>query len=175
MSGDTITTTTGTTRAYLADRRNQARSSRVTQIIKVVNARSVTIAAGATLNGAAWDGSTGGLIAVAGRTVNVQGTIDASCIGFRGGASNPRTGCSCQSHPSAGWSGESWNGIGRRDGVTGGFGCCSGPSNVAPAGYNGRGLNNAGGGGGGSGACHGGGGAGGGYGDWANSLRCPSR
>jgi len=175
ISGDTLVTTSGLSRAYRSDRRNQAMTSRVTQVIKVVTGGVVGINSGASLTAAQWDGSTGGVISVYGYTVNVAGSIDGSCTGFRGGLRNPRDGCGCRSHPTAGYSGESWTGPGRRDGNSAGFGCCGGPSNVAPAGYRNRALNNGGGGGGGSGACHGGGGAGGGNGDFVAAFRCPNR
>jgi hypothetical protein len=60
------------------------------------------VPAGVTVNAAPWDGSTGGIIAIYGQSVTVEGTVDASCVGFRGGLRNPNDGCGCRSNPSAG-------------------------------------------------------------------------
>lgn len=177
VAGNRIFFTTGVSRLYYSDRPNPAigtTTARVTQLVKVARDVNYVVPYGETVGAAPWDGFTGGIVAIFGRSVTVDGTIDASCTGFRGGLRNPRLGCGCQSDPSAGYPGESWNGRANRDGQSGGFGCCSGAVGAVPAGYRGRGLNNQGGGGGGSGACHGGGGAGGGYGDWTNALKCPS-
>ena len=59
----------------------------VTQVVWVPEYASVTIAPSATLTGKAWDGKTGGIIALLVQgTVTNSGSIDASGLGFRGGA-----------------------------------------------------------------------------------------
>ena len=58
------------------------------QVIKVPRYTSLTIAAGGTITCPAWNGTTGGVIAIEvdGNTViNAGGSIDASGLGFRGG------------------------------------------------------------------------------------------
>jgi uncharacterized repeat protein (TIGR01451 family) len=57
------------------------------QVVRVPQYSSLTVPAGAVLTGAPWNGSTGGFIAVhVEATANVAGAIDASGLGFRGGA-----------------------------------------------------------------------------------------
>lgn len=126
-----------------------------------------------------WDGSSGGVIAIrTTQSLTVSANIDAKCAGFRGGKRHVDldTGSHCRSHQSAGEQGESYRGMGKRDGDSAGFGCCAGPSNMwTSTGYRGRGKNNYGGGGGGAGACHGGGGAGGAHNDWTGIKQCNLR
>ncbi len=59
------------------------------QIIRVPQYRSLTVEAGASIVAPPWDGQTGGIIALqVSDTVTVDGKIDASGLGFRGGAMN---------------------------------------------------------------------------------------
>lgn len=58
------------------------------QVIKVPRYTSLTIAAGGTITCPAWNGTTGGVIAIevdGNTTINAGGSIDASGLGFRGG------------------------------------------------------------------------------------------
>ena len=58
-----------------------------TQVVRVPQYTSLTINASGVLTGQAWNGETGGIVAVhASGTVSVNGNIDADGIGFRGGA-----------------------------------------------------------------------------------------
>ncbi|MEM7606143.1 MAG: hypothetical protein AAF411_12380, partial [Myxococcota bacterium] len=57
------------------------------QVIRVASFRDLTIDAGASLVAAPWDGRTGGVVAVdVAGTLTVNGVVDASGRGFRGGA-----------------------------------------------------------------------------------------
>ncbi len=56
-----------------------------TQVIVVPQYRNLTVAAGATLSATPWNGSIGGVVVVTADTVQVDGTISASGLGFRGG------------------------------------------------------------------------------------------
>ncbi|HLV20043.1 MAG TPA: hypothetical protein VKZ49_04145, partial [Polyangiaceae bacterium] len=56
------------------------------QVVRVPQYTDLTIEAGASLTAPAWDGSTGGIVAVhAENTVTLDGSIDVSALGFRGG------------------------------------------------------------------------------------------
>ena len=164
-------------KAYMSGGGNSFADSnaRAAQLVTVPYAEVGVVTA--KLTTPAWDGWKGGIIALrTTKSLTVNKQIDAKCAGFRGGYSHAQmqSGGGCRAHQSAGVQGESYRGLGRRDGNSAGFSCCSGPSNVyaAPNGYNGRGNKNFGGGGGGAGACHGGGGAGGAHGGWADVKVC---
>jgi hypothetical protein len=61
------------------------------QVVRVPQLSSLTVNTGTSLVGAAWDGQRGGVIALhvtGATTVNGTGTIDATGIGFRGGATD---------------------------------------------------------------------------------------
>jgi hypothetical protein len=61
------------------------------QVVRVPQLTSLTINTGASLGGTAWDGQRGGVVAVhvtGATTVNGTGAIDATGIGFRGGATD---------------------------------------------------------------------------------------
>jgi hypothetical protein len=144
-------------------------ASRVVQILTVPYVKEARITS--KLTAPKWDGYTGGIVALkAFNKLIVDAEINVNGMGFRGGERQGGSG-GCRAHSSAGDQGESYKGLGKRDGKSGGFGCCSGTSN-AKTGFNGRGLSNGGGGGGGGGACHGGGGAGGGYGTFTGTPKC---
>ncbi|MBL8957333.1 MAG: adhesin, partial [Myxococcaceae bacterium] len=57
------------------------------QVVRVLEARDLTIPAGATLTSLAWDGRSGGVVAVdVSRNLIVNGAIDVVGMGFRGGS-----------------------------------------------------------------------------------------
>lgn len=56
-----------------------------TQVILVPQYQNLTVPAGATLAASPWNGSTGGVVVVTADSVQVEGTISASGLGFRGG------------------------------------------------------------------------------------------
>ncbi|HEX5750797.1 MAG TPA: Ig-like domain-containing protein [Archangium sp.] len=61
-------------------------AANVTQVIRVPEYTNVTIASTGIITAPAWDGSTGGIVAfLANATVNNNGVITASALGFRGG------------------------------------------------------------------------------------------
>lgn len=63
-----------------------------TQVIRVPQYTTLTIASGASITAPAWDGSTGGVVAVhAETTLQLDGKIDVSAKGFRGGAAHDGT------------------------------------------------------------------------------------
>lgn len=56
------------------------------QVIRVPQYDSLTVSAGASITAPAWDGATGGVVAVHAKTaVTLAGDISASALGFRGG------------------------------------------------------------------------------------------
>ncbi|MDX2283675.1 MAG: T9SS type A sorting domain-containing protein [Bacteroidia bacterium] len=58
-----------------------------TQVIRVPQYESLTVASGASLTAQAWDGSTGGVLALLAESVTIEagGTVTTSGLGFRGG------------------------------------------------------------------------------------------
>jgi uncharacterized repeat protein (TIGR01451 family) len=57
------------------------------QIVRVPQYTDLTVQAGGVLTGASWDGTQGGVVAVhVERSAQIDGSIDASALGFRGGA-----------------------------------------------------------------------------------------
>src|SRR5690606_29008368 len=78
VSGDTIGLSCATQSAYS--------STGNAQVVRVPQYSTLTIPAGATLTGSAWDGSAGGVVAVHAESLVLDGSIDASALGFRGGA-----------------------------------------------------------------------------------------
>jgi len=64
-----------------------------TQVIRVPQYTTLTIASGNSITAPAWDGVTGGVVAVhAETTLQLGGSIDVSAKGFRGGAADNATG-----------------------------------------------------------------------------------
>jgi len=103
------------------------------QIIELIQYNSLTIDSGGTLTAAAWDGTTGGLVAFLVKlttTVNTGGTIKASDLGFRGGTGGANRAQAQQ--------GESDLGIGigstSANGAGGGGAIANSPSNGAGGG-----------------------------------------
>eukprot|EP00049_Salpingoeca_infusionum_P022380 m.6405 g.6405 ORF g.6405 m.6405 type:complete len:904 (+) comp5154_c0_seq1:139-2850(+) len=140
-------------------------TSKSAQVVLVPTYQSLSVASNQKIQaGQAWNGASGGIVAfVAVQGVSVAGTIDASYIGFRGGAWSSSRGCNRGGHQ-----GESWPGSGKfgPDNLTGG--CCSGCVNCVPSKGSGYADPNGGGGGGGAGSCHGGGGGGASFsGSWS--------
>lgn len=56
-----------------------------TQVVLVPQYQNLTVPTGATLAASPWNGSTGGVVVVTADNVQVEGTISASGMGFRGG------------------------------------------------------------------------------------------
>ena len=78
IAGNTITLTANLKQSYTA-------AGRV-QVIRVPQYSSLTIAAGGVLTTPAWDGQQGGVVAVfVQNSTTLDGTINASGLGFRGG------------------------------------------------------------------------------------------
>lgn len=128
------------------------------QIIRVPQYRSLTVSAGASVVAPAWDGQVGGVIAMQVRdTVTVDGSLDVSGLGFRGGAKNPLT---MQRSPAVGSFYRSMN---NQDGANRGEGIGGSSSDYAAVGAFGRGA--AANGGGGGNRINAGGGGGGNGGD----------
>ncbi|MDY7231400.1 Ig-like domain-containing protein [Hyalangium rubrum] len=60
-----------------------------TQVVRVPQLASLTVNAGASVVATAWDGTKGGVLALqVQNTLNLNGTLDASARGFRGGAAD---------------------------------------------------------------------------------------
>ncbi len=82
----------------------RAYAANVTQVIRVPEYTNVTITAAGVITAPAWNGSTGGIVAfLANGTVNNNGLINASALGFRGGQyvsdTTGATGCSAAEQP----------------------------------------------------------------------------
>jgi len=121
------------------------------QVVRVPQLASLTVSAGASITGPAWDGTRGGVVAVhvTGNTA-LAGTINANAIGFRGGAVD-------NSSAVAGSNVQLFRGAAATDGAEKGEGIAGAPSSL-PGGRYGRGAPANGGGGGNA---HNGGGGGG--------------
>jgi MYXO-CTERM domain-containing protein len=121
------------------------------QVVRVPQLASLTVSAGASITGPAWDGTRGGVVAVhvTGNTT-LAGTINANAIGFRGGAVD-------NSSAAAGSNVQLFRGAAATDGAEKGEGIAGAPSSL-PGGRYGRGAPANGGGGGNA---HNGGGGGG--------------
>jgi len=153
--GDVLTLTEDLTHRYYSSGFDTP-GAWAAQVVRLPTFASVTVPEGASITAPPWNGRTGGIIAFRVREeLVVQGELDASAKGFRGGPRQP------VSHR-GGFQGESWSGLGR-EGPDWYTSVCSGTVNNANPAQAQAGPN-AGGGGGGYGGCHGGGGGGGVYG-----------
>jgi len=87
------------------------------QLVRVQEARNVTVPAGATLTAPAWNGNTGGILAVAASgTVTVAGAVNMDGRGFRGRAH------ACTYRCARGFQGEGHTGLGGANIVSNGSG-----------------------------------------------------
>ncbi len=59
-----------------------------TEVVRVPQYTDFTIPSGATLTGSAWNGTGGGVVAIHTDTLVLDGNIDATGLGFRGGATD---------------------------------------------------------------------------------------
>jgi hypothetical protein len=121
----------------------------VSQVVNVPEYTDVQVLSGASLKATAWDGRTGGILALlATGTLTNDGLVTVDGAGFRGGAFvNHASLNGCTGLDEAAGSGGSYKGEGI---VAGRYGSAAGRGNLAN--------------GGGSGVCHSAGGAGGGHG-----------
>jgi hypothetical protein len=131
VSGARITLERALSRAYVTD------TARRAQVVVVAEYTAVTVAVSGTLTAPAWDGNSGGILALdANGVVTVQGTVSMSSRGFRG------RGHGCIYRCARGFQGEGVAGLGDANIVANGNG----------GGGGGRGQDDASGGGGGHGA-----------------------
>lgn len=136
--------------------KNAYTSAGKVQVIRVPRYTTLSLSAGATISTSAWDGSIGGIIAVeVSGTSTINGTIDASAMGFRGGAVEQNTSTNITSYRST----SSSDGAEKGESIAG---LASSLSN----GQYGRGAPANGGGGGNAHNAGGGGGANAGTGTW---------
>lgn len=90
VDGTSVTFTSPKRRRYGTSTRTDsglgtdAGSQRVA-LVRVPHFESLTIESGATLTAAAWSGSVGGVVALRADTLQVDGTISAARLGYRGG------------------------------------------------------------------------------------------
>ena len=141
-----------------------------TQIVRVPLVRNLTVAATGSIAPKPWDGTSGGIVAlqVAGSFV-LNGSIDASSAGFRGGSQNPIANMRLANVGSFYLSSSAQDGGNRGESIAGDA------SQYAPLGAFGRGAAaNGGGGGNRIGAGGGGGGNGGVPADWTGQGRMPT-
>ena len=81
VNGNVITLSCGLKHAYDKDAH--------TQVVRVPQYTTLTVAAGGSITAPAWNGTVGGIVAVhAQNTINLAGDIDVSGLGFRGGAAD---------------------------------------------------------------------------------------
>ncbi|HTQ06796.1 MAG TPA: hypothetical protein VMI54_23225 [Polyangiaceae bacterium] len=90
LSADTVSFTTPKQRTYGAgadsdDGIGSGVDDQKVALVRVPHFGALTIPAGQTLTSAAWDGSTGGVVALRAVTLDVAGTLSASSLGYRGG------------------------------------------------------------------------------------------
>ncbi|RYX88567.1 MAG: hypothetical protein EOO28_35920, partial [Comamonadaceae bacterium] len=85
--GGVLTFATGLVNGYNLTQLATAQSAPRYQVIRIPHCATVNLSG--TLSGAPWNGTTGGVIALRGETVNMGGaTINAVNLGFRGGATD---------------------------------------------------------------------------------------
>jgi uncharacterized repeat protein (TIGR01451 family) len=91
-SGGTITISSGTVNSYASNAYSSTTARRTYQVVRVMQYSSATLSG--TVTGAAWDGSSGGIVVidVAGALTLSGGTINVSGQGFRGGGGRTLTG-----------------------------------------------------------------------------------
>lgn len=154
VSGNTIT--------FTCSLRNNYTVAGHTQIVRIPRYSTLTVNSGASITAPAWNGSTGGVVAVEvdGASV-INGSVTTTGLGFRGGAATNYADDAAGAYPdylslSASYGGEKGEGI---VGSTADFG----------SGRFGRGAPANGGGGGNSHNCAGGGGANAGLGTWTGN------
>lgn len=117
------------------------------QVIAVPEYTTVSMAAGNSLTGHAWNGSSGGVIAfLANSTISISGTVNADSLGFRGGQQHVQSGNNdCTGFDDA-------NGGGKGEGIVlGAYGASYLSRGNIANGAGGGNCHNAGGGGGGNG------------------------
>jgi hypothetical protein len=111
VSGATVTLDEPLAHTYTTDATSRA------QAVVVAEYAAVTVAAGATLTARAWDGNSGGILALdATGTVTVNGALHTNGIGFRG------RNHACPYRCGRGFQGESTLGLGGADIVANGAG-----------------------------------------------------
>ncbi|RME56020.1 MAG: hypothetical protein D6795_02145, partial [Deltaproteobacteria bacterium] len=94
VSANTITLDRPLDHTFLSDRLD-GNDPRITQVIKVPNYHTLTVTQFGSITGKAWDGRSGGVVAFRVQetlTVERNGLIAASAIGYRGGAAIPEQG-----------------------------------------------------------------------------------
>ncbi len=127
------------------------------QVIRVPQYKNLTVAGGASIVAPAWNGQVGGIVALqVADAVTLDGSIDVSGLGFRGGQRNPNT----KQRTAA--IGSYYRAPNAADGANRGEGIAGYVAEYALSGQFGRGAAANGGGGGNRIAAGGGGGAGGG-------------
>lgn len=90
VDGNAVTFTSNKVRRYGSSQNSDSglgtgvESQRVA-LVRVPHFDSLTVQAGATLTSAAWSGTLGGVVAVRADTLQVDGTISAATLGYRGG------------------------------------------------------------------------------------------
>ncbi|MFH1641354.1 MAG: LamG-like jellyroll fold domain-containing protein, partial [Nanoarchaeota archaeon] len=105
VNGDDLALTAAIRNSYYSGAFNRSDAT-VTQIVKVPNYISVTINSDASITASAWDGWKGGIVVFRTReTIDINGNINVSEKGFRGGTGGLNSGVH-------GYSGESYHGIG---------------------------------------------------------------
>lgn len=173
ISGNTITFSSNIQKIYGATSSNSTLTGQKIMVQRVPNYQNVTIASGSTLTASAWDGTKGGIIAFrANGVVNINGTISANQIGYRGGLSARQNGESFDAHNGAGGAGSTCGGSSNTTSVTAG---CNrgggGGGNLDTSGGGAGGGYGGGGGGGGGATCCGGWGSSSGGGGGGTGVR----
>jgi hypothetical protein len=118
VSGNNLTLSSSLTRGYFSGTPNlEPPNARVAQVVRVPRYIALTIAGGGSIVASAWNGKTGGVVALrASDVVRVQGAISADAAGYRGGSAPDVTVIQ----------GESYAGFGKS--CLGGDGSCNVPN-----------------------------------------------
>jgi hypothetical protein len=91
VSGNTITLSCGLKNAYT--------TAGVTQVIRVPQYNNLTVSAAGSIVAPAWNGTTGGVVAIhVQNAVSLNGSINVSSLGFRGGAVEDVSGAAGTDH-----------------------------------------------------------------------------
>jgi hypothetical protein len=109
-TSNTLTLAAGLTKNFGSGAFNTPSAS-VTQVVRVPHYTSVTIAPAGKITAKAWDGQSGGIVAFRSQgTVQIEGQIDVTAQGFRGGRDAATLGISWNTDGME--DGESWTGRG---------------------------------------------------------------
>ncbi|MGK5092355.1 hypothetical protein WDW89_10145 [Deltaproteobacteria bacterium TL4] len=113
ITGNSVTFTTNVSKIYGATTNNSVLTDQKIMLQRVPHYTDLTVLSGYSLSVSAWDGNSGGVLALrVSGTLQIQsgGKIDVNGLGYRGGG-----GIEWGSYSDSAWQGESYAGLGVRD------------------------------------------------------------